>query len=61
MAIVRPCSHPGCRTLTMGDLCIEHESSSGLTRVLENRYEALEAEIEALTRVRRETEPDPAS
>jgi hypothetical protein len=27
MAMLRVCGHPGCRTLTLGDLCIEHESS----------------------------------
>ena len=25
MPIVRPCAHPDCRTLTMGEYCIEHE------------------------------------
>jgi hypothetical protein len=27
MAMLRVCGHPGCRTLTLGDLCIEHEAS----------------------------------
>jgi len=25
MPLVEPCSEPGCSTLTMGDLCFEHE------------------------------------
>lgn len=25
MPIVHPCAHPGCETLTMGELCLEHE------------------------------------
>jgi hypothetical protein len=25
MPLVRPCSEPGCSTLTMGDRCVEHE------------------------------------
>jgi hypothetical protein len=25
MPLVQPCSEPGCSTLTMGDLCLEHE------------------------------------
>jgi hypothetical protein len=25
MSLVHPCSEPGCSTLTMGDLCFEHE------------------------------------
>ena len=25
MPLVHPCSEPGCSTLTMGDLCFEHE------------------------------------
>jgi hypothetical protein len=25
MSLVRPCSEPGCSTLTIGDLCLEHE------------------------------------
>jgi len=25
MPVVHPCSEPGCSTLTMGDLCLEHE------------------------------------
>ncbi len=26
MPIVRPCSYPGCETLTMGRRCLEHEA-----------------------------------
>ncbi len=25
MPIVRSCSYPGCSTLTMGEVCLEHE------------------------------------
>jgi hypothetical protein len=25
MPLVQPCSEPGCSTLTMGDLCLEHD------------------------------------
>jgi hypothetical protein len=25
MPIIRPCSDPGCATLTMGELCLAHE------------------------------------
>ena len=25
MPLVQPCSKPGCSTLTMGDLCLEHD------------------------------------
>jgi len=25
MPLVQPCDAPGCSTLTMGDLCLEHE------------------------------------
>jgi hypothetical protein len=25
MPLVHPCSEPGCSTLTMGDLCLEHD------------------------------------
>ncbi|MGN6796952.1 MAG: hypothetical protein ACTHKS_02260 [Gaiellaceae bacterium] len=25
MAMLRVCGHPGCGTLTLGELCIEHE------------------------------------
>src|SRR5882724_7670510 len=25
MPLVHPCSEPGCSTLTIGDLCLEHE------------------------------------
>ena len=25
MPLVQPCSEPGCSTLTMGDLCLQHE------------------------------------
>jgi hypothetical protein len=25
MPLVRPCSEPGCATLTMGERCLEHE------------------------------------
>src|SRR5438876_7784059 len=25
MPLVQPCSEPGCSTLTIGDLCLEHE------------------------------------
>jgi hypothetical protein len=25
MPIVNPCSHPGCSTLSIGELCVEHE------------------------------------
>jgi len=25
MPLVHPCSDPGCSTLTIGDLCLEHE------------------------------------
>jgi hypothetical protein len=25
MPLVQPCSKPGCSTLTIGDLCLEHE------------------------------------
>jgi hypothetical protein len=25
MPVVQPCSEPGCSTLTIGDLCLEHE------------------------------------
>jgi hypothetical protein len=25
MSLVHPCSKPGCSTLTIGDLCLEHE------------------------------------
>jgi len=25
MSLVQPCSEPGCSTLTIGDLCLEHE------------------------------------
>jgi hypothetical protein len=25
VAIVHPCSRPDCQTLTMGELCLEHE------------------------------------
>jgi len=27
MAMLRVCGHPGCGTLTLGELCIEHEQS----------------------------------
>jgi hypothetical protein len=27
MAMLRVCGHPGCGTLTLGELCIEHELS----------------------------------
>ncbi len=26
--MLRVCDHPGCGTLTLGELCIEHEQSS---------------------------------
>ena len=26
MSLVHPCSRPGCRVLTMGEFCIQHES-----------------------------------
>ncbi|HET7130109.1 MAG TPA: hypothetical protein VFJ93_13635 [Gaiellaceae bacterium] len=26
MAMLRVCGHPGCGTLTLGELCIEHEA-----------------------------------
>ena len=26
MPVVRECSHPGCTTLTMGELCLAHEA-----------------------------------
>jgi hypothetical protein len=28
MPLVHPCSEPGCSTLTIGDLCLEHEQLS---------------------------------
>jgi len=31
MPVVRACSHPGCTTLTMGVLCLDHEAP--VTRV----------------------------
>jgi hypothetical protein len=27
MAMLRVCGHPGCATLTLGELCLEHEQS----------------------------------
>jgi len=27
MAMLRVCGHPGCGTLTLGELCLEHEPS----------------------------------
>jgi hypothetical protein len=27
MAMLRICGHPGCGTLTLGELCLEHEQS----------------------------------
>jgi hypothetical protein len=32
MPIVHECMHPGCRTLTMGELCLEHERRRGPQR-----------------------------
>jgi hypothetical protein len=29
MPVVHPCSEPACGTLTMGDLCLEHEQLVG--------------------------------
>ena len=46
--IVHPCTHPDCETLTMGDLCVEHESNGQLDAILRNLDGALEAAIEAL-------------
>ncbi|HST14362.1 MAG TPA: hypothetical protein VLJ44_05870 [Gaiellaceae bacterium] len=27
MAMLKVCGHPGCGTLTLGELCLEHEQS----------------------------------
>jgi len=27
MAMLKVCGHPGCATLTLGELCLEHEQS----------------------------------
>lgn len=28
MPLVQPCRSPGCSTLTMGELCVEHEPAA---------------------------------
>jgi hypothetical protein len=33
--MVHPCSHPGCETLTMGSLCLEHEREPTLRKRLQ--------------------------
>jgi hypothetical protein len=30
MPMVHPCARPGCRTLTMGERCLEHEQHADL-------------------------------
>jgi hypothetical protein len=45
MPLVHPCSEPGCSTLTIGDLCLEHEqrAQERLTRrmvALSKRFRA---------------------
>lgn len=30
MPMVQPCIQPGCSTLTMGELCLEHERQAGM-------------------------------
>jgi hypothetical protein len=33
MPMINQCSEPGCETLTMGPLCLEHEQLLGVTTV----------------------------
>ncbi|HXH97330.1 MAG TPA: hypothetical protein VNH40_08990 [Gaiellaceae bacterium] len=37
MPIVHPCSRPDCQTLTMGELCLEHELLRDGTRLQPHR------------------------
>lgn len=42
MPIVHPCAYPGCPTLTMGEVCLEHELEALVEppRCLEDALEA---------------------
>ena len=48
MPIVRRCSHPECLTLTMGELCAEHEPAKRPAAVRRNLDAAAAAALEAL-------------
>lgn len=37
VSIVHPCAAPGCKTLTMGELCVEHELAAEMSLHLRAR------------------------
>jgi hypothetical protein len=42
MSMLQTCTAPGCKTLTLGPFCLEHETA-GITRVVPHRGPVLSA------------------